>query len=194
MHRSPAVITVPHALCSSHEAVIAHACDTVAPHAARGLAWHLGRQGRHVAHFTGNTDRRQLDLNRKVAHRSEFVQQADRALAAVGPWSIYLDVHSWPGDRLGNDRYLSHWVDYDLVVCAWPFNRHCADHLASQLRGWKVLIDTPARTPLLNHYAMIQRLGPRAGYSLMLEFDEDTGLTTLDALVSAVAAAIAQVP
>lgn len=222
-----AVITTPHALCESFAGILEHACDTVAVHAAQGLAHHLRAAGWQVVYIEGDTNRRKLDLNRKAAHTSPFHDRVDRVLR---PGDALIDVHSFPGDAA--DPTMDAWGQNDVVLCAfdgvstevcgtmgacaapwangWGGNAEASQALAQTLnergvdaavqyppddwgqqrapRPWEI----PVREEALRHYYVVQRFGPKARPALMLEFDEDKGLSRLNYTLSVIGATIAQ--
>jgi len=179
-----AVITTPHEFCENHAAVLDHACDTVSEYTGRALADLLVDRFR-VTTIRGTTNRRRLDLNRRDAHDSPFQQEIDMALR---PGDILLDVHSYPGGH--PDPVMQDWGRFDLVFPAYAgVNDHASEQLAAELRrsGVRAKTVSPEKVPDLDLYYVIQRFGPRARPGIMLEFNEDIGLTRLNTVLDVIA-------
>lgn len=187
-----AVITTPHQHCEHHAAVLEHACDTVSEYAARGLLHHLQQAGIFSVWVQGDTNRRKLDLNRAESSHASFHAKAQRHLLEAQGRGLLLDVHSYPGKRLrGSD--IEHWSEQELILCGYPgLNLETSHAIAQLLRSKGVLVDveTPGRVPAILLYHTVQHHGPRAQLALMLEFDEDRGLSRMNELVRLVAQAV----
>lgn len=179
------VVSTPHEFCENHAAVLDHACDTVSEYAARGLVDLLRDGGLHVTQVRGTTNRRRLDLNRQVAHNHPFQVSIARSLR---PGDMLLDVHSYPGAY--PDPVMQDWGRYDLVLPAYPgLNEDDSEALAAALRsrGIRCKCVYPSQVDALNLYYVIQRFARVTRPAIMLEFNEDVGLSRLNTVLDVLA-------
>lgn len=182
-----AVISIPHAYCAGHEAVEVHACDTVAVHAGRALNSRLRNYGVKTTVLVGDTDRREIDLNRIEASRTEYWKHLNYTLH---PGDMLCDVHSYPGDE---PYFQATWGRVPVVLIGYEhLNMDQCERMqfALQQNGVKSIIRTPEHWKDISLYAIIQHFGPRAWPAMMFEFNEDSGLTTLNRVATACANAL----
>ncbi len=168
----PIVITVPHANCDTtgvDKVKWAHPCDSVAAPTAYYLAAHLRKRGKAPNVLIGNINRAHLDLNRPEAAHSAFHRTLESKLA---PGCVYVDMHSFPGD----DAYWGKvWGQNELVLCAYPgVNGKSSYDICSKLgrHGIRCKVELPEKLPLIKDYYLIQRFGPLARISLMIELND----------------------
>lgn len=176
MSQSPLIIvTVPHAYCGP-DAPATHACDPAAPPAAAIITRTFSQLGYPTLQLNGHTDRRILDLNRRVAAGNSFHARARAAIRRSRTGAVLIDTHSYPANQFPDIR---HWASYDVVLCAYPFNHAASTAVANRLNqsGVRSAVETPFHLPVLRRYWTIQSLGPLCRLAVMPEFNEDAHRT-----------------
>jgi hypothetical protein len=97
------LLTVPHAVCEAKPSLM-HYCD----YGALNFAMAISEAGRGVIALVGNVNRRKCDLNRIACADTLYIANVRRAFES-GDVSLHLDIHSYPVDYSG-------WEKYEIVV------------------------------------------------------------------------------